>query len=154
MKYRGLLKGNDICKWVYGSPTQKQNSNKINTILEWGSVVLWEIVPETLGEETEYMDKHRKKIYTGDILSQEVNGEVQKFIVDRTTIDQEHMVIHESASSGIRVRLSGVIVLKQILPGGESKIFLPCVDHLGIDDCRRMEIIGTIHDKELCNYES
>ena len=153
MKYRGLsCSGNH--KWIYGLSRQKLNADIVDKIVDCESAIVYEIIPETLGEETEYMDKHRKQIYTGDILSQEVNGKVQEYIVEKTTIDQEHMVIHESANSGIRVRLSGVIVLKQILPGGGIKVFLPCVDHLGIDDCRRMEIIGTIHDKEICKHES
>lgn len=155
MRYRGLsldeLKGE--CKWVYGMPSYNIGTEDISEIQDKNDIT-YSIIPKTLSEETEYMDKYRRQIYAGDILAKEVNGKVQEFIVMKTTIDQEYMLIHESTSDGIRVRLSGVIVLKEILPNGEMKLFLPCVNHLGIDDCRSMKIVDTIYEREIFKHES
>lgn len=91
MKYRGLTydKSTDSYKWVYGLPSYGFETEEIAEIgTPQGD--FYDIDPATLGEETDYRDRHGKPIYTGDITTLKVNGEVREFVVDRATVDREY----------------------------------------------------------------
>ena len=91
MKYRGLAfdKVKQEHKWVYGMPAYGFDTEKIEEI-GTPDGDFYDIDPETLGEETEYRDRHKKQMYTGDIVTLTVDGEVREFVVDRATVEREY----------------------------------------------------------------
>ena len=93
MKYRGLTfdRGKMEYKWVFGMPSYGYNTEEIAEI-GTPDGEFYNINPTTLGEETEYTDKHGKRMYTGDIVAFEADGETREFVVDRATIDREKCV--------------------------------------------------------------
>ena len=86
MKYRGLTynREKESYEWVYGMPSYGYETDEIAEI---GTVYgdFKEIFPDTLGEQTPYRDKNGKRMYTGDIVALEVDGQVREFVVDKAT---------------------------------------------------------------------
>lgn len=72
-KYRGLTKKSGKYEWVFGMPSYGYESEEIAEI-GTPDGDFYEIDPETLGEETEYRDRHGKPIYTGDKAKLRVDG--------------------------------------------------------------------------------
>lgn len=148
MKYRGLTF--DIIrkahKWVYGMPSYGYETEEIKEI-GTPDGEYFEIDPETLGQETEYRDRHGKQMYTGDIVALEVDGNMREFVVDRATVDREYNTLPGFKGETVKVRLSDVIVFRWIDPDGIIHQLLPCVDKEGIADPYRMEIIGTVAER-------
>ena len=105
MKYRGLTydKSTDSYKWVYGLPSYGFETEEIAEIgTPQGD--FYDIDPATLGEETDYRDRHGKSIYTGDITTLKVNGEVREFVVDRATVDREYNSLPGFKGETVKVR--------------------------------------------------
>lgn len=150
MKYRGLAfdKEKQAYKWVYGMPSYGFETEEIAEIgtPDGG---FYDIDPETLGEETGYKDKHGKQMYTGDITTLLVDGEVREFVVDRATVDREYNTLPGFEGSTVKVRLSGVVIFRWISPDGIIHQLLPCVDPVGTDDTSYMEIIDTVAERAI-----
>ncbi len=150
MKYRGLAfdKEKQAYKWVYGMPSYGFETEEIAEIgtPDGG---FYDIDPETLGEETEYTDKHGKQMYTGDITTLLVDGEVREFVVDRATVDREYNTLPGFEGSTVKVRLSGVVIFRWISPDGIIHQLLPCVNPAGTDDTSSMEIIDTAAERAI-----
>lgn len=156
MKYRGLTydKSTDSYKWVYGLPSYGFETEEIAEIgTPQGD--FYDIDPATLGEETDYRDRHGKPIYTGDITTLKVNGEVREFVVDRATVDREYNTLPGFEGETVKARLSGVVVFRWIDSEGIIHQLLPCVDDtLGACDCHFMEVIDTVAERAVRESES
>lgn len=154
MKYRGLryIKDEDKYEWVYGMPSYGYETEEIAEI-GTPDGEFYEIDPATLGEETDYRDRHRKPIYTGDITTLEVDGEIREFIVDRATIDREYNTLPGFEGETVKVRLSGVVVFRWIDPDGIIHQLLPCLNEAGVSDCCFMEIIDTVAERAVRESE-
>lgn len=155
MKYRGLTfdRTEKAYKWVYGMPSYGYDTEEIAEIgTPDGN--FYDINPATLGEETEYTDKHKKRMYTGDIVALLVDGEVREFVVDRATVDREYNTLPGFKGKTVKVRLAGVVVFRWIAPDGIIHQLLPCVDPMGVDDTLQMEIIGTVAERAVHESES
>ena len=111
MKYRGLTFNRTTLSygWVYGMPSYGYETEEIAEI-GTPDGEFFEINPATLGEETDYRDRHGKPIYTGDITTLKVDGEVREFVVDRATVDREYNTLPGFEGKTVKVRLSGVVV--------------------------------------------
>lgn len=155
MKYRGLTfdEEKNEYRWVYGMPSYGFETDKITEIgTPDGS--FYDIWSATLGEETQYKDNHGKQMYTGDIVTLEVDGEIREFIVEKATIDREYNTLPGFEGETVKVRLSNVIVFKWTAPDGSVYQLLPCVDPMGIDDTLRMEIIDTVAERSVYGRKS
>lgn len=155
MKYRGLTfdRKKKEYKWVFGMPSYGYDTEEIAEI-GTPDGEFYNINPATLGEETEYTDKHGKRIYTGDITTLLVDGEVREFVVDRATVDREYNTLPGFEGETVKVRLAGVVVFRWIGPDGIIHQLLPCVDPMGVDDTLQMEIIGTVAERAVRESES
>lgn len=155
MKYRGLTfdRGKQEYKWVYGMPSYGFETEEIAEI-GTPNGDFYDIDPATLGEETVYTDKHGKRMYTGDIVTLSVDGEVREFVVDRATVDREYGTLPRFEGKTVKVRLAGVAVFRWIDPDGIMHQLLPCVDPMGADDTLQMEIIGTVAERAVRESES
>lgn len=154
MKYRALTwdKDKQEHKYVYGLPSYGFETEEIEEIgTPYGD--FHNINPTTLGEETEYRDSTGKKMYTGDITTLEVDGEIREFEVVRTTTDREYNVLDGFEGKTTKVRLSGVIAFKWHTEGKDYYL-LPCVNEAGVADTVRMKIIDTIHERAVRESES
>lgn len=156
MKYRGLTFNRTTLtyEWVYGMPSYGYETEEIAEI-GTPDGEFYEINPATLGEETDYTDRHGKTIYTGDITTLKVDGEVREFVVDRATVDREYNTLPGFEGKTVKVRLSGVVVFRWIDSEGIIHQLLPCVDDtLGACDCHFMEIIDTVAERAVRESES
>lgn len=156
MKYRGLTFNRTTLtyEWVYGMPSYGYETEEIAEI-GTPDGEFYEINPATLGEETDYTDRHGKPIYTGDITTLKVDGEVREFVVDRATVDREYNTLPGFEGETVKVRLSGVVVFRWIDSEGIIHQLLPCVDNtLGACDCHFMEIVDTVAERAVRESES
>lgn len=156
MKYRGLTFNRTTLtyEWVYGMPSYGYETEEIAEI-GTPDGEFYEINPATLGEETDYTDRHGKPIYTGDITTLKVDGEVREFVVDRATVDREYNTLPGFEGKTVKVRLSGVVVFRWIDSEGIIHQLLPCVDDtLGACDCHFMEIVDTVAERAVRESES
>ncbi len=156
MKYRGLTFNRTTLtyEWVYGMPSYGYETEEIAEI-GTPDGEFYEINPATLGEETDYTDRHGKHIYTGDITTLKVDGEVREFVVDRATVDREYNALPGFKGKTVKVRLSGVVVFRWIDSEGIIHQLLPCVDDtLGACDCHFMEIVDTVAERAVRESES
>lgn len=156
MKYRGLTFNRTTLtyEWVYGMPSYGYETEEIAEI-GTPDGEFYEINPATLGEETDYTDRKGRKIYTGDITTLKVDGEVREFVVDRATVDREYNTLPRFEGKTVKVRLSGVVVFRWIDPDGVIHQLLPCVDDtLGACDCHFMEIVDTVAERAVRESES
>lgn len=156
MKYRGLTFNRTTLtyEWVYGMPSYGYETEEIAEI-GTPDGEFFEINPTTLGEETDYRDRHGKPIYTGDITTLKVDGEVREFVVDRATVDREYNTLPGFEGKTVKVRLSGVVVFRWTDSEGIIHQLLPCVDDtLGACDCHFMEIIDTVAERAVRESES
>lgn len=147
MKYRGLAydKATNTYHYVFGLPSYSFETTEISKIgTPYGDFL--DINPATLGEETEYKDKNGRQMYTGDITTLEVDGEIRELEVVRTTIDREYNVLDGFEGETTKVRLSGVIAFKWHTDGKDYYL-LPCVNEVGVADTVRMKIIDTVHER-------
>lgn len=154
MRYRGLTydPGTEKHRYVYGMPSYGFETEEVSEIgTPYGD--FYEINPATLGEETHYQDRNGKRIYTGDIVTLEVDGEVREFVVEKATIDREYKVLPGFEGNTVKVRLSNVIVFCWTSPDGITHKLLPCVNEKGIDDTSFMEIVDTIHERTVRESE-
>lgn len=154
MKYRGLryIKDEDKYEWVYGMPSYGYDTEEIAEIgTPYGD--FYDIDPATLGEETDYRDRNGKKIYTGDITTLEVDGEIREFVVDRATVDREYNTLPGFEGKTVKVRLSGVVVFRWIDSEGIIHQLLPCLNEAGVSDCHFMEIIDTVAERAVRESE-
>ena len=157
MKFRGLTwdKKKENYKWVYGLPSYGFETEEIAEIgTPYGD--FYDIDPTTLGKETEYRDRHGKPIYTGDITTLEVDGELREFEVVEITTEREYNTLPGMESEGgtVKVRLSGVIAFRWVSPAGEVYDLLPCVNEAGVADPIFMEIIDTAAERAVRESES
>lgn len=155
MKYRGLTYDSKSkkYKYVYGMPSYGFETEEITEIgTPYGDFC--EINPITLGEETKYRDRHGKHIYTGDIVTLEVDGELREFVVEKATVDREYNVLPGFSGTTVKVRLSDVVVFRWTSPDGMTHKLLPCVNEAGVADTFFMEIIDTIHERAVRESES
>lgn len=150
MKYRGLTfdKEKQVYKWVYGMPSYGFETEEI-TEIGTPDGNFYDINPATLGEETEYKDKHGKQMYTGDITTLEVDGGIREFVVGRATVDREYNTLPGFEGSTVKVRLSGVVIFRWISPDETIHQLLPCVGPAGTDDTSSMEIIDTVAERAI-----
>ena len=156
MKYRGLTFNRTTLtyEWVYGMPSYGYETEEIAEI-GTPDGEFYEINPATLGEETDYTDRHGKHIYTGDITTLKVDGDVREFVVDRATVDREYNALPGFKGKTVKVRLSGVVVFRWIDSEGIIHQLLPCVDDtLGACDCHFMEIVDTVAERAVRESES
>lgn len=156
MKYRGLTfnRTTSTYEWVYGMPSYGYETEEIAEI-GTPDGEFYEINPATLGEETDYTDRHGKPIYTGDITTLKVDGEVREFVVDRATVDREYNTLPGFEGKTVKVRLSGVVVFRWIDSEGIIHQLLPCVDDtLGACDCHFMKIVDTVAERAVRESES
>ena len=159
MRYRGLTWNDALEKheWIYGMPSYGYGTGEITQIETIEAVAgthFHNIIPESLGEETEYTDKHGKQMYTGDIATLLVDGEVREFTVERATVDREYNTLPGFDGETVKVRLAGVVVFRWMAPDGITHQLLPCVNEKGIADPYRMEIIGTVVERAVREGES
>ena len=150
MKYRGLTfhRTKQEYKWVYGMPSYGFATEEITEIgTPDGS--FYEINPKTLGEETEFHDRHGKQMYTGDIATLKVGDEVREFEIARATVDREYNTLPGFEGSTVKVRLSGVVVFRWAAPDGTMHQLLPCVNGEGVSDCSSMEVIDTVAERAI-----
>ena len=157
MKFRGLTwdKKKENYKWVYGLPSYGFETEEIAEIgTPYGD--FYDIDPTTLGKETEYRDRHGKPIYTGDITTLEVDGELREFEVVEITTEREYNTLPGMESEGgtVKVRLSGVIAFRWVSTEGEVYNLLPCVNEAGVADPIFMEIIDTAAERAVRESES
>lgn len=155
MKHRGLTfdRTEKAYKWVYGMPSYGFETEEIAEI-GTPNGDFYDIDPATIGEETEYRDRHGKQMYTGDIVALEVDGDIREFVVDRATVDREYNTLPGFEGRTVKVRLAGVVVFRWIDPDGIIHQLLPCVDPMGVDDTAKMEIIGTVAERAVHESES
>lgn len=157
MRYRGLTwdKEKQAYKWVYGLPSYGFETTEIAEIgTPHGD--FYDINPATIGKETEYRDRHGKHMYTGDITTLEVDGELREFEVVEITTTREYNTLPglESEGGTVKVRLSGVIAFRWVSPDGKTYDLLPCVNEAGVADPFRMEIIDTAAERAVRESES
>lgn len=155
MKYRGLTwdKDKEKYKWVYGLPSYGFETEEIAEIgTPYGD--FFNIDPASLGKQTQYRDRHKKPIFTGDITTLEVDGEVREFEVVEITTDREYNTLPGFEGKTVKVRLSGVIAFRWATPGGQVFDLLPCVNEAGISDTAFMEIIDTAAERAVRESES
>ena len=93
-------------------------------------------------------------MYTGDIATLLVDGEVREFVVGRATVDREYKTLRGFEGETVKVRLAGVVVFRWVTSDGIIHQLLPCVNEAGIADPYRMEIIGTVAEKAVHESES
>lgn len=155
MKYRGLTFNRTTLtyEWVYGMPSYGYETEEIAEI-GTPDGEFYEINPATLGEETDYRDRHGKPIYTGDITTLKVDGEVREYVVDRATVDREYNTLPGFEGKTVKVRLSGVVVFRWIDSEGIIHQLLPCLNEAGVSDCRFMEIVDTVAERAVRESES
>lgn len=155
MKYRGLTwdKEKQAYKWVYGLPSYGFETTEISEIgTPHGD--FYDIDPTTLGKETDYRDRNRKPIYTGDITTLEVDGELREFEVVEITTDREYNTLPGFEGETVKVRLSGVIAFRWHTQDGETYDLLPCVNAAGVSDTFFMEVIDTVAERAVRESES
>lgn len=155
MKYRGLTwdKDKEKYKWVYGLPSYGFETEEIAEIgTPYGD--FFNIDPASLGKQTQYRDRHKKPIFTGDITTLEVDGEVREFEVVEITTDREYNTLPGFEGKTVKVRLSGVIAFRWVAPDGQAFDLLPCVNEAGISDTAFMEIIDTVAERAVRESES
>lgn len=155
MKYRGLTwdKDKEKYKWVYGLPSYGFETEEIAEIgTPYGD--FFNIDPASLGKQTQYRDRHKKPIFTGDITTLEVDGEVREFEVVEITTDREYNTLPGFEGKTVKVRLSGVIAFRWATPDGQVFDLLPCVNEAGISDTAFMEIIDTAAERAVRESES
>lgn len=155
MKYRGLTwdKDREKYKWVYGLPSYGFETEEIAEIgTPYGD--FFNIDPASLGKQTQYRDRHKKAIFTGDITTLEVDGEVREFEVVEITTDREYNTLPGFEGKTVKVRLSGVIAFRWVAPDGQVFDLLPCVNEAGISDTAFMEIIDTAAERAVRESES
>lgn len=155
MKYRGLTwdKDKEKYKWVYGLPSYGFETEEIAEIgTPYGD--FFNINPASLGKQTGYRDRNRKPIYTGDITTLEVDGEVREFEVVEITTDREYNTQSGVKEKTVKVRLSGVIAFRWVAPDGQIFDLLPCVNAAGVSDTELMEIIDTVAERAVRESES
>lgn len=154
MKYRGLTFNRTTLtyEWVYGMPSYGYETEEIAEI-GTPDGEFYEIDPATLGEETDYRDRHRKPIYTGDITTLKVDGEIREFVVDRATVDREYNTLPGFEGETVKVRLSGVVVFRWIDPDGIIHQLLPCLNEAGVSDCNFMEVVDTVAERAVRESE-
>lgn len=155
MKYRALTWDTDkqAYKWVYGLPSYGFETEEIAEIgTPHGD--FYDINPSTLGKQTEYRDRNGKPMYTGDITTLEVDGELRGFEVVEITTEREYNTLPGFEGKTVRVRLSGVIAFRWRTQEGEVFDLLPCVNEAGVADPFRMEIIDTVHERAVRESES
>lgn len=155
MKYRGLTwdKDKENYKWVYGLPSYGFETEEIAEIgTPYGD--FFDINPASLGKQTGYRDRNRKPIYTGDITTLEVDGELREFEVVEITTDREYNTLPGFKGKTVKVRLSGVIAFRWVAPDGQVFDLLPCVNEAGINDTAFMEIIDTAAERAVRESES
>ncbi len=150
MKYRGLTWDEKTGhRWVHGMPSYDY-AGRITEIETERN--FYPIIPFSLGKETEYEDKNWQRVYTEDIVTLEVNGEVKELEVVETTVDREY---YDPDGFGIvKNRLSGVIAFRERTASGEVYDLLPCVDDKGVVDTCRMEIVDTVAERKVRERES
>ncbi len=157
MKYRGLMwdKETENYKWVYGLPSYGFETEEIAEIgTPHGD--FFDIDPTTLGKQTQYRDRHKKPIYTGDITTLEVDGEIREYEVVEITTDREYNTLPGftgNTGNTVKVRLSGVIAFRWIAPDGKAVDLLPCVNEAGVADTAFMEIIDTVAERAVHESE-
>lgn len=154
MKYRGLTynKKEDKYEYVYGMPSYGYETEEIAEIgTPYGD--FYDIDPATLGEETEYRDRHGKKMYTGDITTLEADGEVREFVVDKATVEREYNTMPGFEGKTVKVRLADVVIFRWIAPDGVIHQLLPCVNEAGVSDAYFMEIVDTVHERAVRESE-
>lgn len=155
MKYRGLTwdKDKEKYKWVYGLPSYGFETEEIAEIgTQYGD--FFNIDPASLGKQTQYRDRHKKPIFTGDITTLEVDGEVREFEVVEITTDREYNTLPGFKGKTVKVRLSGVIAFRWVAPDGQVFDLLPCVNEAGVSDTEFMEIIDTVAERAVRESES
>lgn len=155
MKYRGLTwdKDKEKYKWVYGLPSYGFETEEIAEIgTPYGD--FFNIDPASLGKQTQYRDRHKKPIFTGDITTLEVDGEVREFEVVEITTDREYNTLPGFEEKTVKVRLSGVIAFRWVAPDGQVFDLLPCVNEAGVSDTELMEIIDTAAERAVRESES
>lgn len=155
MKYRGLTwdKDKEKYKWVYGLPSYGFETEEIAEIgTPYGD--FFNIDPASLGKQTQYRDRHKEPIFTGDITTLEVDGEVREFEVVEITTDREYNTLPGFEGKTVKVRLSGVIAFRWVAPDGQVFDLLPCVNEAGISDTAFMEIIDTVAERAVRESES
>lgn len=155
MKYRGLTwdKDKEKYKWVYGLPSYGFETEEIAEIgTPYGD--FFNVDPASLGKQTQYRDRHKKPIFTGDITTLEVDGEVREFEVVEITTDREYNTLPGFEGKTVKVRLSGVIAFRWVAPDGQVFDLLPCVNEAGISDTAFMEIIDTAAERAVRESES
>lgn len=155
MKYRGLTwdRNKFEYKWVYGLPSYGFETEEISEI-GTPNGDFYEINPATLGKQTEYRDRHGKPIYTGDITTLEVDGELREFEVVEITTDREYNTLNGFTGYTVKVRLSGVVAFRWTAPDGQVFDLLPCVNEAGVSDTAFMEIIDTVAERAVRESES
>ena len=121
MKYRGLTFDKEKMehKWVFGMPSYGYETEKITEIETIEAVAgthFHNIIPESLGEETKYTDKHGKRMYTGDIAAMPVDGEAREFIVERATVDRE-CVNEKGIADPRRMEIIGTVAERAVCKG-------------------------------------
>lgn len=155
MKYRGLTwdKEKENYKWVYGLPSYGFETEEIVEIgTPYGD--FFNIDLASLGRQTQYRDRHKKLIFTGDITILEVDGEVREFEVVGITMDREYNTLPGFEGKTVNVRLSGVIAFCWVAPDGQVFDLLPCVNKAGVSDTEFMEIIDTVAERAVRESES
>ena len=154
MKYRGLTFNRTTLtyEWVYGMPSYGYETEEIAEI-GTPDGEFYEINPATLGEETDYRNRHGKPIYTGDITTLKVDGEIREFVVDRATVDREYNTMPGFEGETVKVRLSGVVVFRWTDSEGIIHQLLPCLNEAGVSDCHFMEIIDTVAERAVRESE-
>lgn len=157
MRHRGLTWNDEAEKyeWIYGMPSYSSAGiTEIETRERIRSAYFHNIIPESLGDETEYRDCSGKTMFTGDIVTLEVDGEIRELTVVRTTMDRECRTLPGFEGETAKARLSGVTAFRWTDAEGETHDLLPCVNPMGTDDTSLMEIIDTEAERTLRKNES
>lgn len=157
MRYRGLTWNDALEKheWIYGMPSYgSAGITEIETPERIRDAHFHDIIPESLGDETEYRDRSGKTMFTGDIVTLEVDGETRELTVVRTTMDRECRTLPGFEGETAKVRLAGVIAFRWTDAEGETHDLLPCVNPIGTNDTSLMEIIDTEAERTLRKNES
>jgi hypothetical protein len=103
-----------------------------------------EVIPDSLGEDTGFSDMWPSPIYTGDIVSLQVEGESRYFLVQKKLIDRE--IVPYGGGQPFLAQISGIVFYRM----GEA--YLPLM-HEGVCDTSRMNRICRAYDlvKGLCS---